>query len=224
MAEVIVALDHRCGDEALACTQAIEGLAWVKVGSVLFTAEGPRLIDRLKQRGFKVFLDLKWHDIPNTVAGAVRSAAAVGVDMATVHALGGEEMLEAASSATGDMKLVAVSVLTSHSASGFGRIVNRTVDLGTEVARLAAQAVAAGVDGMVCSAFEIQRVADVVGEEGFIVVPGIRPRGSDVGDQKRVADPRTAVDDGATHLVVGRPIICAEKPGEAFRKILEEIS
>ncbi|MCH9015220.1 MAG: orotidine 5'-phosphate decarboxylase, partial [Gemmatimonadetes bacterium] len=139
LADVVVALDFEAGSEALALVGRLDGLEWVKVGSILFLAEGPRLIGELKERGLSVFLDLKWHDIPNSVAGAVRVAADLGVDVATVHALGGERMLRAAQAASGHMRIAAVSVLTSHSAQGYWDTVGRggNGSLGGEVVRLA---------------------------------------------------------------------------------------
>lgn len=224
MSEVIVALDLPSGDSALRLVGRVDGLRWVKVGSVLFTREGPSLVEKLQGRGLKVFLDLKWHDIPSTVAGAVRSAADMGVDMVTVHSLGGSDMIAAAASNKGEMKLVAVSVLTSHGEQGMKAVFGRDVLLADEVARLTAVAIDSGADGMVCSADEIVRVLAKVGTGGLVVVPGIRLTGGDSHDQKRVADPATAVERGATHVVVGRPVIHAENPNDVFQLILRETS
>lgn len=225
MAELIVALDLESIDEAMDLVNALPGLEWVKIGPVLFVKEGPAIVRKLKQRGLRVFLDLKWHDIPNTVAGAVEAAAEMGVDVATVHALGGVEMLRAAVAAAVNMKLVAVSVLTSHSQQAFWETVGRSDGgrLGSEVARLSRLAVGAGVDGVVTSPLEIADVRHVVGPEPWIVVPGIRPEGTELGDQRRTAEPANALAAGATHLVVGRPITRAEKPAEVYESIRRQM-
>ena len=173
----------------------------------------------LVEAGHPVFLDLKWHDIPNTVRGAVQAAVDLGVTMATVHALGGGAMLEAAAKAAdGRLALVAVTVLTSHDAAAFAALTGRpAVVLGDEVVRLATLAMANGMQGVVCSAEELDRVRPVVGA-GRLVVPGIRRAGDGVGDQQRVATPEGAVRGGATHLVVGRPILEAEDPAAAYKE------
>lgn len=216
MAELIVALDLPDAPSAVALLDQLPERCPVKVGSVLFTASGSSFVRTLVQGGHPVFLDLKWHDIPNTVAGAVRAAADLGVEMATVHALGGEAMLAAAAEAAGAMKLVAVTVLTSHSADSLGRIVGRRLEqTEPEVTRLATMAIAAGMAGVVCSPQEVAAVRPVVGE-GRIVVPGIRRTGDQRGDQVRVAGPADAVAAGATHLVVGRPITQAADPAAAW--------
>ena len=171
-----------------------------------------------------MFLDLKWHDIPNTVAGAVAAARDFGVGMATVHTLGGTAMMEAAAAAAGDtLALVGVTVLTSHDAAGYGGAIGRrSVDLGEEVSRQARAAKAAGLGGVVCSPQEVAMVRGVLGEGGRIVVPGIR-RGLDArGDQARVATAKDAVANGATHLVVGRPVLQAAEPAAAFHAFWEE--
>jgi len=225
MAELILALDLDSTDEAMDLVDALPGLEWVKIGPVLFVKEGPAIVRELKQRGLRVFLDLKWHDIPSTVAGAVEAAAEQGVDLATVHALGGVEMLRAAVAAAVHMKLVAVSVLTSHSQQAFFETVGRSDirRLGSEVARLSRLAVGAGVDGVVTSPLEIADVRQVLGPEPWIVVPGIRPEGTELGDQRRTAEPANAVAAGATHLVVGRPITRAEKPAEVYQSIRRQM-
>jgi len=225
MAELIVALDLDSGDEALELVDCLPDLRWAKIGPVLFVKEGPTVVRELKRRGLRVFLDLKWHDIPNTVAGAAAAAAEIGVDLATVHALGGIEMMRAAVAAAGHMKLVAVSVLTSHSREAFWDTVGRRDggQLGPEVARLSRLAVGAGVAGIVTSPLEVADVRQAVGPDPLIVVPGIRPGGTEVGDQRRTAEPTNAVAAGATHLVVGRPITRADKPLEVYQSIRREI-
>jgi len=202
----------------------LPGLAWAKVGATLFVRSGPSLLAGLRRRGVRVFLDLKWHDIPQQVGGAVRAAVAEGVDLVTVHALGGARMLAAAAeAAAGRTRVVAVSVLTSHTGGEYGRVVGREVpDLADEVRRLAGLAVEAGLDGMVCSPAEARVVRETVGPERWVVVPGIRPAGSPGDDQRRTATPRAAVTAGASHLVVGRPVIGAEDPVAVYHGLWEE--
>jgi orotidine-5'-phosphate decarboxylase len=224
MAEVILALDLPGGTEALRLLDDLEEVRWVKVGSILMTREGPVFLRTLIDRGLRVFLDLKWHDIPNTVVGAVAAARDFGVSMATIHTLGGAAMMEAAAAAAGDtLAIVGVTVLTSHDAAGYGGAVGRrNVDLGDEVRRQTQASAQAGLAGVVCSPQEIALVRGVLGDGGRIVVPGIRREADAKGDQARVATARDAVEDGATHLVVGRPVLQAPEPAVAFREILEE--
>jgi len=224
MAEVIIALDLPGGAEAIRLLDRLPDARWVKVGSILMTREGPDLIRVLTDRGLRVFLDLKWHDIPNTVAEAVSSARALGVSMATVHTLGGMRMMEAAAvAADGRLGVVGVTVLTSHDAASYARAVGRPeVDLSREVERQSGEAMRAALAGVVCSPQEVALVRSVVGSEAWIVVPGIRGRGDARGDQVRVATAAEAVAAGATHLVVGRPILQAPDPSAAFRGLLEE--
>jgi orotidine-5'-phosphate decarboxylase len=188
------------------------------------TREGPDLLRVLVDRGLRVFLDLKWHDIPNTVAEAVVAARDLGVSMATVHTLGGTAMMEAAAAAAvGRIGLVGVTVLTSHDSASYARAVGRTeVDLAREVERLSAEAVRSGLAGVVCSPQEVAAVRRRVGLDAWVVVPGIRGRSDARGDQVRVASATDAVAAGATHLVVGRPILQAADPSAAFRGLLEE--
>jgi len=222
MAELILALDLPDAPSAVALLDQLPEGCPVKVGSVLMTRAGSGFVRSLVANGHPVFLDLKWHDIPNTVRGAVEAAADLGVEMATVHALGGAAMIEAAVEASaGRVKLVAVTVLTSHDPAGFAAATGHAaVDLGEAVARLARLAVSAGADGVVCSAAEIEIVRPLVGT-GRIVVPGIRRAGDALGDQTRVATPESAVAAGATHLVVGRPILEAGNPGEVWAAMAE---
>jgi len=224
MAEVIVALDLPGGSDAIRLLDRLPDARWVKVGSILMTREGPDLIRVLIDRGLRVFLDLKWHDIPNTVAEAVSSARALGVSMATVHTLGGARMMEAAAvAADGRVGVVGVTVLTSHDSTMYARAVGRSeVDLPREVERQSGEAMRAGLAGVVCSPQEVALVRSVVGPEASIVVPGIRGRGDAPGDQVRVATAAEAVAAGATHLVVGRPILQAADPAATFRGLLEE--
>ena len=224
MADVVVALDLPSGSDALRLLDRMPEVRWVKVGSILMTREGPDLISVLTERGLRVFLDLKWHDIPNTVAEAVGSARALGVAMATVHTLGGVAMMEAAAvAADGAIALVGVTVLTSHDPPSYARAVGRpTVDLSDEVVRQSGEALRAGLAGVVCSPHEVVLVRRRLGEHALIVVPGIRARRDARGDQARVASAAEAVAAGATHLVVGRPVLHAADPASAFRALLEE--
>lgn len=217
VAELIVALDLPDAPSAVALLDQLPERCHVKVGSVLFTAAGAGFVRALVDAGHPVFLDLKWHDIPNTVAGAVRSARDLGVEMVTVHALGGEDMIAAAVDSAGTaLKVVAVTVLTSHTGEALGRVLGRLVaDPGPEVVRLAGAAMGAGAHGVVCSPQEVALIKPVVGA-GRIVVPGIRRAEDSVGDQARVATPEAAVAAGATHLVVGRPIIESIDPTGAW--------
>ena len=224
MADVIVALDLAGGAEALALLDRLPEARWVKVGSILMTREGPALLRTLLDRGLRVFLDLKWHDIPNTVAGAVEAARDEGVAMATVHALGGEAMMAAAAAAAGnELALVGVTVLTSHTPAGYARVVGRTeVDLAAEVERHARAAISAGLGGVVCSPAEVGLVRQALGDGPLVVVPGIRRKSDALGDQVRVAGAREAVSAGATHLVIGRPVLRAADPAAALREFQEE--
>jgi orotidine-5'-phosphate decarboxylase len=224
MAEVIVALDLPRGSDALALLDRLPEVGWVKVGSILMTREGPSLVRTLVGRGLRVFLDLKWHDIPNTVAEAVAAARESGVAMATVHALGGEAMMEAAAEAAGDgLALVGVTVLTSHTPASYGQAVGRSeVDLPAEVERHARAAARAGLNGVVCSAREVALVRSALGPRPLVVVPGIRRESDARGDQARVAGAREAASAGATHLVVGRPVLQAKDPAAALHEFQEE--
>jgi orotidine-5'-phosphate decarboxylase len=225
---LIVALDVLDAASALALVGQLEkSCQWFKVGLELFIAAGPAVIQPLVARGHSVFLDLKLHDIPNTVAGAVRSGAALGVKMMTLHAAGGPAMLTAARAAldgvTDPPELLAVTVLTSMdqtqmSAAGLGRSPAKQVEL------LARMGMKAGIRGFVCSPQEVAGLRALTGPEGVLVVPGIRPAGSAVADQKRIATPAEALREGASYLVVGRPITQAPDPTEAAEAILQEMA
>ena len=223
MAELIVAFDVASGREALALADRIPDLAWAKLGPVLFVREGPTLVREFAERGVRVFLDLKWHDIPSTVTEAVAAARALGVAMATVHCLGGHGMLAAAARAAGsELALVGVTLLTSHIPADAEQILGRGVpDLGLEATRLARLAAGAGLRGVVASGRELGMLREALGAEPWIVVPGIRLPGAPKDDQARAVTPAEAARHGATHLVVGRPITRAVDPAAAFRQILE---
>lgn len=192
----------------------------------LYYAAGNPLVEALRSRGFNIFLDLKLHDIPNTVAGAVRSATQAGVSLLTLHATGGPAMMAAAAEAASvpnAPRLLAVTVLTSMDAKELAAVGVPSAP-AEQVLRLARLAKQAGIDGMVCSAEEVSALRDELGPEALLVVPGIRPAGSEVGDQKRVATPGSAIRAGASMLVVGRPITRAGDPAEAASAILREIA
>jgi orotidine-5'-phosphate decarboxylase len=224
---LIVALDFPGAAEALSLVDRLEGASsWFKVGLELYLAEGNGLVAELKRRGFSVFLDLKFHDIPNTVASAVRSAGRLGVSMLTLHAAGGPDMLAAAVQAAGETDtrpaLLAVTVLTSMDAAQL-EATGVNGDATEQVEKLASMASACGVQGFVCSAAEVRSLRSRLGSEPLLVIPGIRPQGAANDDQRRVATPAAAIAAGASYLVVGRPITQAADPGATARAILAEI-
>ncbi len=227
---IMVALD--CDrDRAFELADLLAGHAtWLKVGMTLFYAEGPAIVRAFKDRGFKVFLDLKLHDIPHQVRGAARSAALAGADLITVHGLGASKMLAAArggvEEATAELgfrpQVIAVTVLTSMDQAALDEIgVERPV--ADEAAALASLAREAGIDGVVCSPQEAAGMRALLGPEALVVTPGVRPAGSAAGDQSRVATPAQAIAAGASHIVVGRPITGADDPVAAFETIVAEI-
>lgn len=222
-----VALDVGSSAEAMNLVERLEGSCrWCKVGMELFYAAGPGVVGELRAKGMEVFLDLKLHDIPNTVAGAVRSAAHTGASLLTVHAMGGAAMLEAAADAVSSfpsLRLLAVTVLTSMDGEQLAGI---GVDASPrdQVLRLARLAKQAGIPGLVCSSEEVRALRSELGASMDLVVPGIRPMGSPMGDQRRVASPREAMEAGASMIVVGRPIVKAKDPAAAVRGIFEEMA
>ncbi len=219
--QLALALDVSNSKEALELVAAtIDFVGVFKIGMQLFYAEGPDLVRRIKAQGRQVFLDLKLHDIPNTVASAIDRLAVLEIDYLTVHAGGGPAMLCAAQQAAGSIQLLAVTVLTSmdeHELAAVGV----SHPPAEQVHRLAQTATQAGISGLVCSALEAQALRAELGEQVFLVCPGIRPTGSDVGDQKRIATPGQALQDGANLLVVGRPIRSATDPRAAAQMILK---
>ena len=224
MAELIVAFDLPSGREALDLAARLPGLRWAKIGPVLHVREGPALVREFTARGVRLFLDLKWHDIPSVVAGAVEAARAQGVAMASVHTLGGPAVLSAAAQAAGEVALVGVTVLTSHEAGDFERVVGRGVpDLAFEAERLARLAVAAGLRGVVASGHELALLRGTLGPEPWIVVPGVRAPGDAANDQARTITLPDAVGRGATHLVVGRPITRAADPPGVYQRLMESL-
>lgn len=225
MAELIVAFDLPSGREALALAGRLPGLRWAKIGPVLFGREGPALVKEFTQRGIRVFLDLKWHDIPNIVASAVKTASELGVSMTTVHCLGGRHMLtEAARAASSDLAVVGVTVLTSHDTAELEGVLGRGVpDVGFEAERLARMALQAGLRGVVASGQEVGLLREALGPDPWIIVPGIRAAGEAAGDQARTIEPAEAAGRGATHLVVGRPITGAADPVVAYKRLVEAL-
>jgi orotidine-5'-phosphate decarboxylase len=226
-----IALDLPDEHQALALVDRLGNTCqWYKVGMELYYAAGNRIVHELRNRGFNIFLDLKLHDIPNTVAGAVRSATNAGASLLTIHASGGAAMMSAAAEAAqapGSPRLLAVTVLTSMDASELAGI-GITASPADQVLRLAKLAQQSGIDGMVCSPEEVAMLRRETGPDTLLVIPGIRPAGSAVDsgsrdDQKRVATPAQAIAHGASMLVVGRPITRAPDPAEAARAILQEI-
>lgn len=227
---VIVALD--CDrSTALDLAGKLSGHArWLKVGMTLFYSEGPEIVRAFKELGFKVFLDLKFYDIPHQVRGAARSASLTGADLLSVHGMGSGAMLaacregaeEAAESRDERTKLVAITVLTSMSQDSLTEIGidNAVVD---EAARLAKLGVSNGTDGIVCSPVEAEEMRALLGPDAIIVTPGVRPAGAALGDQTRVATPAQAIQRGASHIVVGRPITGADDPVAAFENIVSEL-
>ena len=222
-----VALDLPSAAEALALVDRLEQTCqWFKVGMELYYSAGNAIIDALCNRGFEVFLDLKLYDIPNTVAGAIRSATRAGASLLTVHASGGRAMLAAAAEAAhapGSPRLLAVTVLTSMDAQQLEEV-GVSAAPAEQVLRLARLASSCGFDGMVCSAEEVSMLRKELGPEALLVVPGIRSAGTAAGDQKRTATPSDAIAQGASMLVVGRPITQSLNPAAVVQSILREMA
>ena len=222
---IIVALDGMAPDQALAFAAAVPDLGWVKVGLELFVAGGPDVVRQLRDQGKRVFLDLKFHDIPATMAGACRSAARLGAELITVHACAGSGALGAAQAAASESAtaaglapptLLAVTVLTSWDPQRFGAELAIEEPVADYVARLAQLAAEAGIGGCICSPLEVAALRAAHSEPFALVTPGIRPTGAALGDQQRVMTPAQAVAAGATQLVIGRPITAAPDPAAAF--------
>lgn len=222
--KIIVALDVPTKADALGLIdQLADEISFYKIGLQLYTAEGPEIVRAVLQRNAKVFLDLKLHDIPNTVAGAVQSAVSLGVHMLTVHLSGGEAMVRAALKAANQRLLVlGVTVLTSADQQTLSEI-GIADSVEAQVLRLAKVGVDAGVGGLVASPHELERLRAEFGEDIKIVTPGVRPAGAETNDQKRFMTPREALLLGADCLVIGRPITAAPNPSEAVKRIVEEI-
>ena len=224
MSRIFVAIDTQDIHQAVALVRDFDGQAdGVKLGLEFFCANGEEGVLRMKEHQMPVFLDLKLHDIPNTVAKAVQALAHLEPAVLSVHAAGGREMMAAAKQAAPpETKVVAVTVLTSLDEDDLASIGVRASP-ARQVERLAELAREAGIDGIVCSGAEV-KAAREAWPEGFFVVPGVRPAGADVADQKRVVTPAQALDDGASILVIGRPITAASNPGQALRDIAETLN
>ncbi len=223
---VIVAMDYDVLADALSLADRLDpGQCRLKVGKELFTRAGPEVVKALHARGFEVFLDLKFHDIPNTVAGAVSAAVDLGVWMVNVHALGGRKMMQAAHQALQGSQtlLTAVTVLTSHSASDLAEI-GLPGNARDTVLQLAGLAMDSGLDGMVCSAQEATALREQLGANPLLVTPGIRPAGAVRDDQSRVATPAEAIRSGVSYLVIGRPITQSDDPAGKVLTINAEIA
>lgn len=231
---LIVALDYPDATQASALLQELEGIpCYIKVGMQLYYAAGPDFVRDLKTRGYKVFLDLKMHDIPNTVKGGAESITRLGVDMFNVHAAGGKDMMNAAldgvtKAIQSDRSLhkpliIAVTQLTSTGQDVLNQEIGIPGTVKDAVLRYAELTKDAGLDGVVASAMESSDIASVCGTDFVTVTPGIRPAGSDQGDQKRVLTPGEAIRNGSSYIVVGRPITAAEKPRAAAEQIIKEM-
>jgi orotidine-5'-phosphate decarboxylase len=216
---VFVAIDTPDLGRALALAKAVKPhVGGLKVGLEFLTAQGPDGIRAIAELGLPVFADTKFHDIPNTVAGAAREIAKLGISIFNIHAAGGEAMLRAAREAAPDVKLIAVTVLTSLDEKDLDAV-GQKGPAADQVVRLASLAQRSSLDGVVCSAWEIAPLRKALGPDFLLVVPGIRPAGSDLADQRRVMTPRDAARAGADILVIGRPISAAADPAEAARTI-----
>ncbi len=228
-ARVIVALDFDDAAKAMALVDQLDPAACkLKVGKEMFTLFGPEFVKSLIAKGFDIFLDLKFHDIPNTVAKACKAAAEMGVWMVNVHASGGMEMMKAAKNAIAgsshpQTKLIAVTVLTSMDQAQLNDVVPE-VSPAEQVKKLAQLTADSGLDGVVCSAKEAVMLRETHNDEFLLVTPGIRPAGADVGDQKRVMTPVDAIDAGVSYLVMGRPITQAENPLAALQSVNQSLA
>ena len=226
---IIVALDVATAEEANSLLDQLDAeLCRVKVGKQLFTSCGPQLVRQIVNRGFDVFLDLKFHDIPNTVAGAVKAAADLGVWMLNIHASGGRAMMEAAANALADREggaplLIGVTVLTSMAQEDLAEV-GVTTSPDEQVRRLALLSAECGLDGVVCSAAETAMLRELTTADFCLVTPGIRRSEDAAGDQKRIVGPAQAIANGSTYLVVGRPISKAESPLQSLYAFNAEVS
>ena len=230
---IIVALDGMNPEQALAFKQQLDGLRWVKVGLELFVQAGPEVVAQLREQGLRVFLDLKFHDIPATMAGACRRVAALGAELITVHACAGSDALQAAQAAAVDgaqqaglnaPTLLAVTVLTSWEEQRLQRELAIGQGIAERVPALAQLSAIAGIGGCVCSPLEAAALRSQHPEPFALVTPGIRPKGAAVGDQARVMGPAEAMAAGASQLVIGRPITKADDPSAAFAACCAELS
>ncbi|MCH2036533.1 MAG: orotidine-5'-phosphate decarboxylase [Puniceicoccaceae bacterium] len=224
---LILALDMETREEALEILDHLgDSIEWVKIGLQLFTAYGPDFVREIAERNYRIFLDLKLHDIPNTVAKAVRSIAQLPVELLSLHAAGGPEMIEWANQVrlehSQQLRLLAVTVLTSMSSEQL-QALNVKVSAEEQVLHLAKKSLEAGAQGLVCSPLELPALRDQFGSDPLIVTPGIRPQGSDINEQKRVMTPSAAAQAGSNYIVVGRPILQANNPALAAINIRAEL-
>ncbi|MGV0104897.1 orotidine-5'-phosphate decarboxylase [Nostoc sp. DSM 114160] len=230
--KIIVALDVPDEQSAIALVDRLEDVTFFKVGLELFTSTGPKILEVLKSRQKRIFLDLKFDDIPNTVAGACRSAARYGVDLLTIHATCGREALKAATEAAQvgaaqagvkPPKLIAITLLTSISARQLAFDLKIPLELPEYALEMALLAQESGLDGVVCSPQEVAQLRQTCGNDFLLVCPGVRPTWADIGDQKRSLTPAQAIIAGADYLVIGRPITTATEPELAWKRISEEL-
>lgn len=225
MAEkIIVALDLASHAEVESALSKLSAVRFVKVGMELFYSTGPSLVHYLKDKGLKVFLDLKVHDIPNTAAGAMRSLSHLGCDLINLHCAGGFEMMQRAKEAVGsNSRLIGVTQLTSTNQRTLNEELGIPGTVEESVINYAKLAKRAGLAGVVCSPLEVETLKRTCGEEFLAITPGVRPKGSNSQDQKRIMTPAEAIRAGSDYLVIGRPILASSDPNGAFLKILEEI-
>ncbi|MBR8836254.1 MAG: orotidine-5'-phosphate decarboxylase [Stigonema ocellatum SAG 48.90 = DSM 106950] len=229
---IIVALDVPTLEEAIALVDRLDQVSFWKIGLELFVATGPKILEVLKSRSKRIFLDLKFHDIPNTIAGACRAASGYGVDILTIHATCGKDALKAATEAVQagaamagvkPPKLIAISLLTSISSRQLAFDLKIPLELPEYALEMALMAQQMGLDGAVCSPQEVVQLRQTCGDDFLLVCPGVRPTWADVGDQKRVFTPAQALHSGADYLVIGRPITASVAPELAWERICDEL-
>ena len=230
--EIIVPLDVKSQKEAIALMDSLPSVGFWKVGLELFVSCGPQIIQILKDRQKRIFLDLKFHDIPNTIAGACRAAAGYGVDLLTIHATAGRSALSAAVTAAGEgaksagcppPKLLAITLLTSLNSRDLAFDLQVPIELPEYVLKMAILARETGINGVVCSPQEAQQLRQICGDNFLLVCPGVRPKWADRGDQRRYMTPSEAVKAGANYLVIGRPITQADDRAAAWQRVCEEL-
>lgn len=230
---VIVPLDVPNEEKAIALVERLPEVSFWKVGLELFVSAGPEILRTLKSRQKRIFLDLKFHDIPNTMAGAARQAATYGVDLITVHATAGRNALKAASLAAAEgsqmagcppAKLIAITLLTSLTSRDLAFDLKIPLELPEYALQMALLAQETGLNGAVCSPQEVEQLRDTCGDDFLLVCPGVRPKWSEAGDQKRAMTPADAIKAGADYLVIGRPITAANDPVAAWERICEELA
>ncbi len=230
---VIVPLDVPNEEKAIALVEGLPEVSFWKVGLELFVSAGPEILHTLKSRQKRIFLDLKFHDIPNTMSGACRQAATYGVDLITVHATAGRNALKAASFAAAEgsemagcppAKLIAITLLTSLSSRDLAFDLKIPLELPEYALQMALLAQETGLNGAVCSPQEVEQLRDTCGDDFLLVCPGVRPKWSETGDQKRAMTPAEAIKAGADYLVIGRPITAANDPVAAWERICEELA